>query len=176
MNTRWSTTAGVGLLAWVLVMPAMAGPERGPGFGPDPRGPVHAGEDSRRDHWKPGPARPGHHGLPSDARALWIGSMLYFVAAGTYYLWDASHDRYEPVMPPPAVQGNAVSSYEVIAYPAQGQSAEQQGRDRYECHGWAVGQSGFDPAVATRPVGAEVTDRYRRALGACLTGRGYSVK
>lgn len=101
--------------------------------------------------------------------------MLYFVAAGTYYLWNASQQRYEVVSPPPAVQGNAVVSYEVIAYPAQGQNAEQQGRDRYECHTWAVGQSGFDPATSTRPVGAETTDRYRRALSACLTGRGYSV-
>ncbi len=33
----------------------------------------------------------------------------------------------------------------VIAYPAQGQSADQQSRDRYECHLWAIQQSGFDP-------------------------------
>ncbi len=58
------------------------------------------------------------------------------------------------------VQGNRVASYEVIAYPANGQR---------------VGQSGFDPATATRPVGAEVIERYRRALGACLARRGYSL-
>lgn len=79
------------------------------------------------------------------------------------------------VAPPPTVQDNSVASYEVIAYPANGQSVDQQGRDRYECHGWAVGQSGFDPATATLPVGAEATERYRRALGACLAGRCYSV-
>jgi hypothetical protein len=33
----------------------------------------------------------------------------------------------------------------VIAYPTRGQSQEQQSRDRYECHVWAVQQSGFDP-------------------------------
>ncbi|HUC67461.1 MAG TPA: glycine zipper family protein [Stellaceae bacterium] len=33
----------------------------------------------------------------------------------------------------------------VIAYPTRGQSPEQQNRDRYECHVWAVQQSGFDP-------------------------------
>lgn len=33
----------------------------------------------------------------------------------------------------------------VIAYPSGGQTPEQQSRDRYECHVWAVQQSGFDP-------------------------------
>ncbi|WP_201768384.1 hypothetical protein [Stutzerimonas azotifigens] len=172
MNARWMKSAGVGLLALALSAQSLAGP--GPGPGPGHRGPDHG---PRHDYgrWGPGPGGPGRHGLPSYARELWIGSMLYFVAAGTYYLWNSNQQRYEVVSPPPAVQGNAVVSYEVIAYPAQGQSVEQQGRDRYECHSWAVGQSGFDPATATRPVGAEMTDRYRRALSACLTGRGYSV-
>jgi len=39
----------------------------------------------------------------------------------------------------------AASAQGVIAYPAQGQTADQQKRDRYECHQWAVEQSGFDP-------------------------------
>ena len=30
-------------------------------------------------------------------------------------------------------------------YPAQGQSKEQQGKDEFECHQWAVEQTGFDP-------------------------------
>jgi Glycine-zipper domain len=33
----------------------------------------------------------------------------------------------------------------VIAYPTRGQTPDQQNRDRYECHVWAVQQSGFDP-------------------------------
>ena len=32
-----------------------------------------------------------------------------------------------------------------MIYPREGQSPEQIGKDRYECHGWAVQQSGFDP-------------------------------
>jgi hypothetical protein len=40
------------------------------------------------------------------------------------------------------------SAQDIIAYPAKGQSADQQGRDRYECNSWAIQQSGFDP---TRP-------------------------
>lgn len=41
------------------------------------------------------------------------------------------------------------SAQNMIVYPAKGQSQEQQQRDRYECHSWAVGQTGFDPSTAT---------------------------
>jgi len=33
-------------------------------------------------------------------------------------------------------------------YPAKNQTPEQQDRDRYECHLWAVKQSGYDPGAA----------------------------
>jgi hypothetical protein len=43
-------------------------------------------------------------------------------------------------------------------YPAKGQTQEQQNQDRYQCHTWAVQQTGFDPsnpqassAYATQP-------------------------
>lgn len=36
----------------------------------------------------------------------------------------------------------------VFVYPANGQSAEQTDRDRYECHIWAVQQTGVDPSRA----------------------------
>lgn len=152
------------LMALVLSAQALAGP-------PGPGGPGGPGWGN----WGPGPGGGHGHGLPDGARELWIGSALYFVAAGTYYLWNTNAQRYEVATPPPTVQSSNVASYEVIAYPASGQSAEQQGRDRYECHGWAVGQSGFDPATANAPVSAESTELYRRALGACLAGRGYSI-
>ena len=41
---------------------------------------------------------------------------------------------------------------DVIIYPAKGQSPDQQNRDRYECHTWAVQQTGFDP---TKPQTAQ---------------------
>ena len=31
-------------------------------------------------------------------------------------------------------------------FPAKGQSPEQQKKDESDCHAWAVGQTGFDPA------------------------------
>ena len=34
----------------------------------------------------------------------------------------------------------------MFVYPAKGQSEDQLERDRYECHTWAVQQSGFDPS------------------------------
>lgn len=35
---------------------------------------------------------------------------------------------------------------DLFIYPAKGQTQEQQDRDRYECHSWAVQQTGFDPS------------------------------
>ncbi len=126
-------------------------------------------------------------------------------------------------------------------YPNKGQNQQQQSKDRYECHTWAVGQTGFDPSrpqtvQATAPaqpqgqvlrgatrgaalgavggaiagdagtgaaagaamgglfgamrrmdqarasqqsyqvVNAEGRAAYDRALGACLEGRGYTVR
>ncbi len=34
---------------------------------------------------------------------------------------------------------------EIFIYPAQGQSAEQQEKDKFECYQWAKQQTGFDP-------------------------------
>jgi hypothetical protein len=39
-----------------------------------------------------------------------------------------------------------VINTEVYAYPRNGQTAEDQKRDRYECYNWAVKQTGFDPS------------------------------
>jgi hypothetical protein len=46
----------------------------------------------------------------------------------------------------------------VFFYPTQDQTAEQQDRDRYDCHVWAVKQTGFDPTehIAPREVRATV--------------------
>jgi hypothetical protein len=44
----------------------------------------------------------------------------------------------------------------IMIYPAQGQSPEQLERDRYECHVWAVQQTGFDPSRPGLPPGQRV--------------------
>ena len=35
---------------------------------------------------------------------------------------------------------------QLFIYPTKGQTQEQQDRDRFECHQWAVQQTGFDPS------------------------------
>ena len=40
----------------------------------------------------------------------------------------------------------ASRAQDIYAYPAKGQNQAQQDRDRYECHSWAVKQTGFDPS------------------------------
>lgn len=35
-----------------------------------------------------------------------------------------------------------------FVYPKAGQSEQQQSKDRFECHQWAVQQTGFDPSTA----------------------------
>ena len=45
----------------------------------------------------------------------------------------------------PLLLAGPVLAQDVIIYPTKGQSQEQQNRDRYECHTWAVQQTGFDP-------------------------------
>ena len=37
---------------------------------------------------------------------------------------------------------------QLFIYPQRGQSAQQQQQDRFECHQWAVQQTGFDPTMA----------------------------
>jgi hypothetical protein len=51
-----------------------------------------------------------------------------------------------------AVAGNRDASAQagIYAYPRNGQSGEQQQRDKFECHQWAVQQTGFDPITATQ--------------------------
>jgi hypothetical protein len=50
--------------------------------------------------------------------------------------------------PPRTVVVSAPPPQRVFVYPANGQSAEQTDRDRYECHVWAVQQTGVDPSRA----------------------------
>ncbi len=75
-----------------------------------------------------------------------------------------------PVVPP-STTAQAGSS-QLFIYPRQGQNVDQLNRDRRECNSWAVSQSGRDPASS----GGQMDPDYQRALGACLDGRGYTVK
>lgn len=41
------------------------------------------------------------------------------------------------------------TAQDLYIYPAKGQSQAQTDKDRYECHNWAVQQTGFDPTRAS---------------------------
>lgn len=53
--------------------------------------------------------------------------------------------------PPPVAYAGPPPNTTVFAYPQNGQSADQQSRDRYECSLWAVHQTGFDPSAPNVP-------------------------
>ncbi len=117
--------------------------------------------------------------LPPGYVSFGIGPRHYFYANYTYYLWDRNRTEYIVVEEPEGAETAMVSasetvSSEIFVYPNEGQSDEQRDRDRYECYGWAVEQTGFDPA-STEPEVDKAGD-YRRAISACLEGRGYTVK
>ncbi|MBV7480091.1 DUF6515 family protein [Pseudomonas sp. PDM31] len=117
--------------------------------------------------------------LPDYAQQVWVGGALLFLAAGSYYAYQANTQDYVVVEPPvgsaqsqPQSAGNG---YDVVAYPANGQSPEQVSRDGYECYQYAVQQSGFDPRTATYQPAPSVVQSYRQAQGNCLGSRGYQV-
>jgi hypothetical protein len=115
--------------------------------------------------------------LPFYYSTYWWGGIPYYYADDTYYTWDGSAGEYQTVEPPPEVeqQAQAQESIELIAYPKNGQSDQQQAKDKSECRQWAVTQSGYDPAAAPQTADPN-RGNYLRAQAACLDARGYSVR
>jgi hypothetical protein len=119
--------------------------------------------------------------LPPFYTTVWFGGLPYYYANDTYYAWRDSDQGYQVVDPPGVASATTEApAADIFLYPRNGQSAEQQGTDRYECHRWAADQTGFDPTIASGGVAsADASNKradYFRAMGACLEGRGYSVK
>jgi len=136
--------------------------------------------------------------LPPFYTTLWVGGVPYYYADDVYYVYRGPAIGYEVVAPPPEAQvaaappppgpppgpgsgpGPAPESHELFIYPRNGQSPDQQAKDRYECHTWATSQTGFDPTAPNGGVPPYQTASkradYDRAMGACLEGRGYTVR
>ena len=118
--------------------------------------------------------------LPYYYSTYWWGGVPYYYADNTYYRWNGGVGQYETVAPPAEIRGQAgaqgTSQSELIAYPKNGQSQEQLGKDKFECHRWAVEQTGFDPTQVGGGTAPGNRANYLRAQAACLKGRGYSVK
>ena len=64
----------------------------------------------------------------------------------------------------------AAHAQEQIIYPAKGQSAQQQDKDKYECYGWAKGQTGFDPMALPTTSTAAPQGGNRSVAGGALGG------
>ncbi len=132
--------------------------------------------------------------LPPYYTTIWVGNVPYYYANEVYYAQTpGGYAVVEPPMeevgqtppppgppPPPPAPSAQMPANQVFVYPRQGQSPQKQAADRRECHNWALGQTGFDPAKP--PVGmpetqmAQKQDEFLRAQGACLEGRGYTVR
>jgi hypothetical protein len=120
--------------------------------------------------------------LPLYYQTFWWGGMPYYYADYTFYRWNDGVRQYEVVEPPAEASDGAppAAASEPYVYPRQGQSDEQLKQDRFQCYRWAADQTGFDPTRANG--GASEHDAptqagaYRRAEGACLEGRGYTVR
>lgn len=115
--------------------------------------------------------------LPAWRTTLAIGGLAYLYANGVYYR-ERAEGGYEVVPPPPALPDPAAPD-RTFVYPRQGQSAQQQAGDEYECHRWAVTQSSFDPtgaATGQSTLSTSGRSDYQRARAACLDGRGYTVR
>ena len=111
--------------------------------------------------------------LPPYYATIWVRGVPYYYANEVYYAHRGN--GYVVIEPPKEEVSQAPPSDQLFVYPRLGQSEKQQADDRYACHRWAVEQTGFDP---TQPPGGKVEKRadYQRAMGACLDGRGYTVK
>lgn len=117
--------------------------------------------------------------LPPYYATVWVGGRPYYYANEIYYAHRG--DGYVVVEPPrePVSQAPPPAD-QLFVYPRQNQSEPQQATDRYECHIWAVNQTGFDPTRLTGDASQAQTGEkradYQRALSACLDGRGYTVR
>jgi hypothetical protein len=57
---------------------------------------------------------------------------------------------------------------ELMIYPKEGQSPEQQEKDKFECYGWAKNESGFDPMAP--PTATEAPPKQKAKKGGLLRG------
>lgn len=93
----------------------------------------------------------------------------------------------------PSVQ-RALAQLDLSVFQKEGASEEEQSKDRYECHRFAVQVTGFDPAVRPPDVSPPMRPKdeaelkahqaverrkqqmkYNDALSQCMKGRGYTI-
>lgn len=111
--------------------------------------------------------------LPGSFTSVWVGGTRYYYSDYTYYVYEPERRGYVVVQSPYGEEDEGFQD-ELFIYPAQGQSAEQQSEDRYQCHRWAVDQTDYDPLDDAYD--SDLHEEYLRAMTACLEGRGYTVR
>ncbi len=122
--------------------------------------------------------------LPLAYATYWYSGVPYYYANDVYYTWNPDYDGYTATDPPPVTDDGSAGAdgaaapppdasgpdpgqqAQIFMYPKNGQSEEQQSTDKRECQQWAAGQAGG---------GADNGNDYRRAMLACVEGRGYSA-
>jgi hypothetical protein len=93
--------------------------------------------------------------LPPYYSTVWFGGVPYYYADNVYYTAQPDQGGYAVVDPPdnadaPSPPPADAPQDDLMIYPKNGQTKEQQAADQFECHNWAKGQTGFDP---TQPGG-----------------------
>jgi len=120
--------------------------------------------------------------LPPYYTTVWVGGAPYYYADGVYYSWQTARRTYVVVDAPRESEVLALpqEAGQQFVYPKNGQNEQQQAKDQYECHRWAVTQTAYDPTqpsnTGTQQDVSRKRDDYQRATKACLDGRGYSVR
>jgi hypothetical protein len=124
--------------------------------------------------------------LPPFYSTMYVGPTPYYYANSTYYMQVpqgyavvAPPTRIAAVAPQAPVAPRAPTPEEFFVYPRQGQDLAQQAADRQECNEWATGQTAYDPRFGLAADDDQAPRKradYRRALDACLDGRGYTMK
>jgi hypothetical protein len=64
----------------------------------------------------------------------------------------------------------AAQSGDLYIYPAKGQNKTKQDEDRYDCHSWAVSQTGFDPSKPQALTPSSRNQAYRPSQAHVLKG------
>src|SRR5271163_2557109 len=64
----------------------------------------------------------------------------------------------------------AAQSGDLYIYPAKGQNKTKQDEDRYDCHSWAVSQTGFDPSKPQALTPSSGNQAYRPSQAHVLKG------
>lgn len=124
--------------------------------------------------------------LPFGYSRLWYGGVPYYYADDVYYVKAPGGYR---VVPPPSSEGTLLPSSPsstpptpsfvsptdaLIITPLRGQTPAQKSFDRIDCERAAIKSTGYDPALTSGEALAKAD--YVKAVAACLTMMGYSVK